>query len=124
MSSLRPTLQDSARGTFAPTVFDSFYMIRDSVERRTGLIHGRLRDGSGVCAIGAFFDDNPKLALNSGIIEEVAAYNDSLRKCTPYERRNKVLRWLTAKIAVLGWKPKAKRKRTPTPARPKLKVVA
>lgn len=124
MSSLRPTLTDCHDGSYAPNRFDSFYMIRDAVERRNGLIHGKLRDATGVCAIGAFFDDNPKLALNPGIIEEVAAYNDSLKRLTPWQRRVRVLRWLTAKIALLGWKPKAKRKRAPTPARPKLKVVA
>jgi hypothetical protein len=121
MSALRPTLVNSKDGSPAPDTFDSYYMIRDAVERRRGLIAGRLEDRvGGVCAIGAFFADNPKLALHSPIIDEVAAYNDSLRRMTPYQRRVRVLRWLTAKLAVLGWKPKAKRKRTPT----KLKVVA
>lgn len=119
MSSLRPTLRDSAPSTHAPDTFDSYYMIRDAVERRSGLIHGALRNASGVCAIGAFFDDNKNLALHTDIIEEVAGYNDSMRKLTPYQRRLKMLRWLTAKLAVLGWKPK--RKRTP---RAKLKAVA
>lgn len=75
-------------------------MIRDSVERRSGLIHGKLWDGQGgFCAIGAFFEDNPKLSLQNGLIDEVAAYNDSIPKGVgAYERRNKVLRWLTAKL--------------------------
>lgn len=110
MSALRPTL-DSASGSPMPDTFDAYYMIRDSVERRTGLIHGKLRDNGGVCAIGAFFDDNPKLALPTRLVDEVAAYNDSLKRCTPFTRRVKVLRWLTARIALLGWKPKRHRVR-------------
>lgn len=110
MSALRPTLRSGGSNPM-PDTFDAYYMIRESVERRRGLIHGKLEDGSGVCAIGAFFDDNPKLALPTCIVDEVAAYNDSLRRLTPYDRRVKVLRWLTTRITLLGWKPKAKRKR-------------
>ena len=86
-------------------------MIRDAVERRRGLIHGFLHDGrGGACAIGAFFDDNPKLALQTSIVDEVAGYNDSLRRLTPYARRTRVLRWLTAKLATMGWKPARRRR--------------
>jgi hypothetical protein len=120
MSTLRPTLH-SGSDYPQPTYFDSLYMIRDAVERRRGLISGQLEDRvGGVCAVGAFFADNPKLALSAGLIDEVAAYNDSMRRATPYQRRVKVLRWLTAKLAILGWKPKAKRK----PQVRKLKAVA
>ena len=110
MSSLRPTLTDCKDGSPAPDTFDSYYMIRDAVERRRGLIHGQLRNVNGVCAIGAFFDDNKHLALHTAIIEEVAGYNDSMRSLTPYQRGLKMLRWLTAKLSVLGWKPKQRRK--------------
>lgn len=109
MSRLRPTLNSGSHSP-CPDTFDSYYMIRDAVERRRGLIHGALRNGFGVCAIGAFFDDNPHVALQTDIVDEVAAYNDSLRKLTPYQRRTRVLRWLTAKLAVLGWKPARRRK--------------
>lgn len=97
MSKLRPSLRST--NDPAPDKFDSLWMIRDSVERREGLIHGALRTPLGVCAIGAFFDDNPKLALDNGLIDEVAAYNDSIPRTVPQrERRNRVLRWLTAKL--------------------------
>jgi hypothetical protein len=98
MSKLRPTL-GTARNEPCPDTFDSLWMIRDSVERRTGLIHGRLHSASGSCAIGAYFDDNPNTALKTAIVDEVAAYNDSIPKTvTMRERRNRVLRWLTARI--------------------------
>jgi hypothetical protein len=78
-------------------------MIRDSVARRKELIYGRLRDGKGgVCAIGGFWDDNPKIALHSSLIDEVAAYNDSIPPtCTPKSRQRRVLRWLRWKLRVL-----------------------
>jgi hypothetical protein len=108
MSELRPTLTS---GSNKPCLdlFDAYYMIRDSVERRKGLISGKLEDGrGGVCAIGAFFDDNPNVSLPTYLVDRVAAYNDSMRLASPYMRRTRVIRWLTAKLATLGWKPKRK----------------
>jgi hypothetical protein len=105
MSILRPTLRDAHPGQRSPDGFDALYMIRDSVERRDGLIGGKLQGPSGVCAIGAFFADNPNAALSDSIIDEVAAYNDSIpRTVTLRERRNRVLRWLTARIDYLRGK--------------------
>lgn len=121
MSALRPTLHTSNDNTPCLDTFDSYYMIRDAVERRRGLISGRLEDANGgVCAVGAFFKDNKNVALPTRLVDEVAAYNDSMRSLTPFKRRVRVIRWLTAKLAMMGWKPKAKRK---TPIR-KLKAVA
>lgn len=99
MSKLRPELKSDPY-TKLPTLdpFDSYWMIRDSVERRGGLIHGHLRTNQGVCAIGAFFDDN-NVCLKTNIVDEVAAYNDSIPKTVSMrERRNRMLRWLTARI--------------------------
>lgn len=99
MSKLRPTLRDASPSTRSPDPFDALWMIRDSVERRDGLIHGMLRTTDGVCAIGAYFDDNPGTCLNNGLIDEVAAYNDSIPpRISQRERRNRVLRWLTARL--------------------------
>jgi len=118
----RPEVRDAAPGSRSPDTFDSYWMIRDSVERKTGLIYGRLHDGvGGSCAIGAFWDDNPNLSLKHCIIEEVAAYNDSIPKSdTPLMRRNKVLRWLSAKLRWLEVPVRSvpkPRKRTPKPKR-------
>lgn len=81
----------------------ALFLIRDSVARRRSLIRGRLHDGQGRhCAIGAFWNDNPKTVLHSSLIDEVAAVNDSLpASATPHQRWKKVNEWLRFKIASL-----------------------
>jgi hypothetical protein len=103
--------------------FDAYFMIRDAVERKGRLIKGKLHDSFGdSCAIGAFWDDNPKLSLHTSIIDEVARYNDSVRG-TEHQRRDKVLAWLNAKIAYLTGKRKTAPKATaPVPKAPQLTV--
>ena len=98
MSKLRPELH-SGSGKPCPDTFDSFYMIRDAVRRRDKLIFGKLHDHGESCAIGALFQDNPKLALSTDIVDEVAAYNDSIRNhISERTRKLKVLQWLNAKV--------------------------
>jgi hypothetical protein len=102
MTTLRPECKSSNQ----PALDDStaLYLIRDSVAKRRSLIHGKLHDGKGHhCAIGAFWTDNPKAALRSELIEEVAAVNDSVPKsATPRERWKKVNSWLRWKLKVLA----------------------
>jgi len=77
-------------------------MIRDAVERRVGLAHGHLHVGPLACAVGAFFDDNHGRPLAYRIIDEVAAYNDSIPTTfTPRQRRNRVLKWLNWRLHLL-----------------------
>jgi hypothetical protein len=101
MSKLRP----ECGTTTEPALPDdtALFLIRDSVARRRSLIYGRLNDGHGDhCAIGAFWADNPKAALNARLIDEVAAVNDSIPPtATPRERWKKVNSWLRFKIASL-----------------------
>lgn len=101
MSQMRPTLRDTNR----PAVPDptALYMIADSVARQTQLVHGQLHDMHGhSCAVGAFFNDNPKAVLHSALIDEIATYNDSMPDVTRRERRNRVLRWLRWRLKVLA----------------------
>jgi hypothetical protein len=99
MSKLRPTYPSNKP---APSYEDALYMIRDAVERQDGLIHGALHGDGMHCAIGAFFTDSPHLALNDKIIDEVAAYNDSIPFGVDSRiRRNKVLEWLNFRLALL-----------------------
>jgi len=79
-------------------------LIRDSVAKRRSLIYGRLGDGMGhYCAIGAFWQDNPGVALHPSLIDEVSAVNDSVPpSATPKERWKKVHSWLRFKIASLA----------------------
>jgi hypothetical protein len=90
-------------------------MIRDSVRDAQGLAFGKLHDKETgfSCAIGSFFDRNPKLALHSNLIDEVATYNDSIPKnVAPRTRRNRVLAWLNWKLDVLAARvSKAKKRR-------------
>jgi hypothetical protein len=102
MSKLRPECTGTG-GVFVPDD-TALYLIRDSVARRRALIHGRLHDGYGKhCAMGAFWTDNPKAAINVRLIDEVAAVNDSLPvTATPKERWKKVMSWLRWKTRVLA----------------------
>lgn len=108
MSKLRPECSNSS----APAMNDdtALYLIRDSVARRSKLIHGRLHDGKGGhCAIGCFWTDNPNVTLRTSLIDEVAAVNDSLpASATPQERWKKVNSWIRWKLRVMATKlPKA-----------------
>ncbi len=103
MSKLRPECKHIWTGNALP--YDTtLFLIRDAVARRKGLIYGRLRDGKGnVCAMGAFWDDNPGQLINAALLEEVAAVNDSLPPtATPKERWKKVNSWLRFKLAALS----------------------
>ena len=102
MSVLRPECGNSTRPALSDET--ALYLIRDSVARRRELIFGRLHDGYGAhCAIGAFWEDNPKATLNSSLIDEVAAVNDSVPPgATSHERWRKVNSWLRWKIRILA----------------------
>jgi hypothetical protein len=82
----------------------ALFLIRDSVAKRRELIYGDLHDGYGNhCAIGAFWNDNPRVTLNSALIDEVAAVNDSVPPtASAKERWKKVNSWLRFKIAAIS----------------------
>lgn len=103
MSKLRASELTNSNGTAMPDD-TALFLIRDAVERRGGLIHGRLTDRFGNhCAIGCFWADNPKVTLHSSLIDEVAAVNDSVPpNATAKERWKKVRSWLRWKIKVLA----------------------
>lgn len=102
MSKFRPEARTSYDSVAIPDD-TALYLIRDSVARRHGLIFGKLHDGTGGhCAIGSFWADNPKAALNRNLIDEVAAVNDSVPPtATAKERWKKVNSWLRWKIRIL-----------------------
>lgn len=103
MSKLRPECKD---GTGQALPDDTaLFLIRDSVARRRSLAYGKLHSGSLSCAIGSFWDDNPKLTLSTRLVDEVAAVNDSLPKtATPHQRWKKVNSWLRWKVATIASK--------------------
>lgn len=104
MSVLRPECS-TTKGASLPSD-TALFLIRNSVAKRRSLIHGRLDDGrGGHCAMGAFWADNPKAIINSSLVDEVAAVNDSIPPtATPHERWKKVNSWLRFKIAALAGK--------------------
>ena len=108
MSRLRPECRNAVSGSALPDD-TALYLIRDAVARRKVLIYGRLHDNRGRhCAIGAFWQDNPNAALNSALIDEVAAVNDSVPPtATPQERWKKVNSWIRWKLRVMATAKKA-----------------
>lgn len=104
MSKLRPECHSSDKPALANDT--AIFLIRDAVAKRRSLIHGSLHDGKGHhCAIGAFWTDNPKVALNSRLIDEVAAVNDSVPPtATAHERWKKVNSWLRFKLKSMAQK--------------------
>lgn len=103
MSKLRPetiAAKDNSRLIPRDT---ALFLIRDSVERRGKLIHGRLHGPNGLhCAIGCFWADNPNTSLPTDLIDEVATVNDSLGpNATPQERWKKVKIWLRWKLRLM-----------------------
>lgn len=106
MSKLRPECGSSKE----PAIPDetALYLIRNAVAKRRSLIYGRLRDGNGRnCAMGCFWEDNPKATLRAALIDEVAAINDSVPKtATAHERWKVVNGWLRWKLQVLAGKAK------------------
>ena len=102
-SLLRPETVTAKPGTPSPTNGTAYLVIYNAVKRRAGLIHGKLDNKYGEhCAIGSYFDDHPRSALNFGIIDEVAMVNDSVPTATAKQRRLVVMRWLRWKLAQVG----------------------
>jgi hypothetical protein len=102
MTALRPDCGDAPPEQFAPHNGTAYLMIYNAVKGKRGLIAGRLHAYGESCAVGSFFDVNPKCALYKSLIDEVAAVNDSLPSATPRQRRVHVMRWLRWKLAHLG----------------------
>lgn len=104
MSKLRPELGPSTADGKALSDETALFLIKESVERRHMLIHGRLKDGRGnYCAIGSFWADNPGTTLHTALIDEVATVNDSVpASATAKERWTVVRRWLRWKIKVMA----------------------
>lgn len=106
MSKLRPECGNSKEPALSDET--ALYLIRDAVAKRRSLIRGMLHDGKGGhCAMGAFWTDNPRATVNSRLLDEVAAVNDSIPPtATPHERWKKVNSWLRWKLRLLsGGKP-------------------
>lgn len=98
MSRMRPELVDAKPG--APCLYGrtAFRRVFEAVRTRRRLLHGRLRDPKTgmTCAVGAYFDDC-SIALHSGVIDQIATYNDSFPLLTPHQRWRKVRAWLQTK---------------------------
>jgi hypothetical protein len=102
MSELRPEVRTAHSDKYTPTGGTAYLMVYNAVQSKHALIHGRLHAFGESCAIGSFWDVNPKCALPSAFIDEVAAVNDSLPSATARQRRAHVLRWLRWKLAQVG----------------------
>jgi hypothetical protein len=103
-SVMRPeTVTATDNKNYCPTGGTAYLMIYTAVKQADGLIHGRLHDKRGAhCAIGNFWEVNPKTSLQTTLIDEVAAVNDSVPHYTPKQRKLHVSKWLRWKLAQLG----------------------
>ena len=98
MSVLRPTLTTTTDAALPdPT---AFYLIRDAVRSKPGLLHGKLNEDGRTCAIGAYFARN-RLPIYTRVVDEVAAFNDSMPEVTARVRKQRVLRWLNWRLKIL-----------------------
>jgi hypothetical protein len=99
MSRLRPTLIT----THAPSVSNgtAYLMILNAVKTRKGLIHGHLSKNGEYCAIGSYFHVN-NVPLQTTLVDEVAAMNDSMPALSLRQRRLQMIRWLRWKCAQAG----------------------
>jgi hypothetical protein len=106
-SKLRPELVGRAGNVPIPND-TALFLIRDAVEKRRALGHGALDDPkTGLhCALGAFWEDNPRTSINWSVIDEVAAVNDSVKPGPNAARLRwqKVRSWLRWKVRVLALK--------------------
>lgn len=101
MSKLRPDAGGSTTDMYCPTNGTAYLMVYNAVQTKRMLIQGRLHAGGESCAIGSFWDVNPKCALKETFIDEVAAVNDSFVG-TPRQRLAHMKRWLRWKLAQAG----------------------
>lgn len=103
MSKLRPETCDAKPGTYAPRNGTAYLMIYNAVKEQPGLLYGKLDGRHGEhCAIGSYFQQNPRTALAHDLIDEVAAVNDSLPNATAKQRKANVMRWLKWKLGQAG----------------------
>ena len=93
-SKMRPTLITVTGGL---TYKATYYRVLQAVNHRRSLIHGKLEEGNGVCAIGAYFREAND-PINTRAIDEIAAYNDSFPKLSPSQRWRKVIAWLRFEV--------------------------
>jgi hypothetical protein len=120
MSKLRPCLPNADPRTPCPRGGTAYLMIYNAVEAHDGLVHGKLHEDGDHCAVGCFFDVNPRLALDAGLIDEVAAMNDSMPGATMKQRRQRVLQWLRWRLERCGLKFPGRKPKTV----PQIKAVA
>lgn len=100
MSALRPTLRTTTEPALSYSA--TYYRVLDAVNKRRGLIHGKLEDSEGhYCAIGSYFHES-WMAIDSKAIDEIAAYNDSFPHLSPKQRWKKVRSWLRFNIQVMA----------------------
>lgn len=102
MSKLRPELTLNTSNKYCPDKGTALLMTLNAIKTKTGLLHGRLHKYGESCAVGSYFDVNPNVCYPGGLIDEVAAVNDSMPNGTPRQRKQMVMRWLKWRLAQLG----------------------
>lgn len=104
MSKLRPECGTAGPHDLpSPTGLSAYLQIYGAVEKTEGLAHGKLHKQGLACAVGAYFDVDPRRTLKDTTIDEVAAINDAVPHYQPAERRGWVLRWLKWKMGTFGY---------------------
>lgn len=97
MSHLR---QECTTTEYRPALPDDHVLdlVLASVSRRRTLAHGHLNVGAKHCALGWFWKDHPKAVVNTSLVDEIAAFNDSFPRATPQRRWQRVVAWLRKRV--------------------------
>jgi hypothetical protein len=104
MTALR---QEIGVNEYAPVTSDAVFLAKtlEAVKSCSGLIHGQLENGGGVCAIGALAValqwEGSEICVEPEILERLQAINDSMPKASPAERRLAVIAWIEKKLEML-----------------------
>ena len=115
MAKLRPELPNAHPSTPCMRNGTAYLLIYNAVKDAPGLVHGKTTIGREHCAIGWYFEQQPRTALEASLIDEVAAVNDSIPHRTMKQRRDLVLKWLYWRLKGLGFS---------LPGRPPKKIEA
>lgn len=102
MSRFRPECGTGTTSDYCPDTGTALLMTLNAVKAQDGLAHGTLHRNGLSCAVGSYFDVNPKACYPAQLTDDVAAMNDSMPCATPRQRKAMMIRWLKWRLRTIG----------------------